>query len=339
MIQKDGSGPRPWRVRWKDADRRDFQASFRTKAEAEEFELDKKMEVQRVRAGMPETRPDIPFGELADLWTANFSPSRWRLAMLQHSTTRWGPIRVRQIKPEAVGAWLHALPFAPKTKTHILQTMRQVLNAGVEWGYLVRSPARPGAFKAPGTKRVRPIRPFESWDEVAAVAEAIPAQSSLIRFLAATGLRSPSEWKAATWQDVDLAGRLMTVHGTKTAAAARTIPLSLRAVEALEELPRGLPPLPVFPWFDYHQWRKTTWPEALDGLGLARRHPYELRHTFATLALQNGASLDDVAEMLGHEDIGITRDYYRKWTRPMTDRLRGVLDTIDKEVKDEAADI
>jgi integrase len=53
-----------------------------------------------------------------------------------------------------------------------------------------------------------------------------------------------------------------------------------------------------------------------------------MRHTFATLALAHGANIDDVATVLGHDDIAVTYRYYRKWIRTMADRLRSTLDQI-----------
>jgi len=285
----------------------------------------------------------VTFAQLVELWEDNFAPSEWRRRMLNPPLERWGRIRVRSLQPEAIGGWLHQLEYAPKTKTHILQSFRQVLSAGVDWGYLSVSPARAGAFKAPGSKRLREIRPFESWDEVLLLASEMGPYSPLVRFVCATGLRSPSEWLTLRWAAVDLPNRLLTVDGTKSAAAQRTIPLSARAVEALEDQPRRLRSPLVFHELDgdpyrYRMWRKREWHPALIAAGLRDRNPYEMRHTFATLALQAGASVDDVSQALGHESIDITLGFYRKWTRPMLERLRDVLDTIDRKEPDGKAE-
>jgi integrase len=49
------------------------------------------------------------------------------------------------------------------------------------------------------------------------------------------------------------------------------------------------------------------------GLDDARFH--DLRHTAATLALSEGASLFDVSRMLGHGSINTTADLYGHWTQ------------------------
>ena len=322
--------------------------TFDRKEAAVEYEAEQKLARQRSRAGLGADKPNVTFQQLVDLWEANFDPSQWRMTMIRYATDRWGKVKVRDIQPEQLGEWITNLtgrngqPLAEKTRAHVLETMRQVLNAGVEWGYLSKSPARRGAFKPPSKKaREHPIRPLESWDEVLAVAAACasrnPVAGPLVRFACATGIRVPGELITLRWDQIDLPGRVMTV-GSKTAAGHRTVPLSGNALAALAELPRSLRG-PVFigktgGLFDYLNWRKTDWREALQECSLEHRTPYEMRHTFATLALAHGASIDDVATVMGHEDIAVAFNYYRKWIRTMADRLRATLDTIKEEPRE-----
>ena len=56
----------------------------------------------------------------------------------------------------------------------------------------------------------------------------------------------PSELLGIERRDVDRARRIATVRGTKTHGSLRQVPLSRRALEALDRLPRLAPPL-LFP--------------------------------------------------------------------------------------------
>ena len=48
----------------------------------------------------------------------------------------------------------------------------------------------------------------------------------------------------------------------------------------------------------------------LKGEGLPKIRFHDLRHTFATLALQNGVDVNTVSGMLGHFSAGFTLDTY-----------------------------
>ncbi len=54
----------------------------------------------------------------------------------------------------------------------------------------------------------------------------------------------------------------------------------------------------------------------LDRAGLPHIRFHDLRHTFATLALQNGVDIKTVSGMLGHYSAGFTLDTYTHITTP-----------------------
>ena len=57
----------------------------------------------------------------------------------------------------------------------------------------------------------------------------------------------------------------------------------------------------------------------LKDAGLEHIRFHDLRHTFATLALQNGVDVKTVSSMLGHCDAGFTLRTYTHATRQMQD--------------------
>jgi integrase len=52
---------------------------------------------------------------------------------------------------------------------------------------------------------------------------------------------------------------------------------------------------------------------ALKAAGLPHHSPHDLRHTFASLLLQDGVSLSHVQRMLGHADPRLTATLYGEW--------------------------
>ena len=63
--------------------------------------------------------------------------------------------------------------------------------------------------------------------------------------------------------------------------------------------------------------------------GLPRIRFHDLRHTFATMALQNGVDVKTVSSMLGHYSAGFTLDTYTHATAQMkqdaADAIGGVI--------------
>jgi integrase len=85
-----------------------------------------------------------------------------------------------------------------------------VLNAAVAWQLLDVNPARRGV--ANPLRRFPEKRPFESWDEIKAVAWRLgPVTGPLVVFGGATGLR-PAELVALEWRDVDRDGGVVYVR-------------------------------------------------------------------------------------------------------------------------------
>lgn len=143
----------------------------------------------------------------------------------------------------------------------------------------------------------------------------------------ATGLRR-GELLGLKWEDIDLTQgslrvqrQVARINGEiieaplKTKNAYRTLPLSADAVGVLQEQRKksGSSPYvfpsptggPISPDSVLHMLHRV-----LRRAGLAQVRFHDLRHTFATLALQNGVDIKTVSGMLGHYSAGFTLDTY-----------------------------
>jgi integrase len=94
------------------------------------------------------------------------------------------------------------------------------------------------------------------------------------------------------------------VKEPKTERRRRRVPLTSRAVAALDALPRRIDTRLVFPApaggpLDFHNFAVRDWHPALEAAGVPRRRVYDLRHTFASNALAAGISLYELSRFMG----------------------------------------
>jgi integrase len=223
----------------------------------------------------------------------------------------------------------------------IVRTLSTVLSEAVEDEKLVANPAlRPGRLRRrmsdPNELRKQPVDPYTR-EEVCALLETAKVHfAGWYHFLLCavrTGLRL-GELRALEWDAVDWRGRFLDVRRNYVEGVFTTpknheqrhvdLSMQLRAEFRVRrrqqrarwwQVGRPLPAL-VFPSdvetpLDDARIRKAMIDIARKAEVRVRRSPvHVLRHTFASLLIQNGESLVYVKEQLGHSSIQITVDIY-----------------------------
>jgi len=249
----------------------------------------------------------------------------------------WKDVRLDRLTLTEIGAWRRHLPERSACAIH--KALRQVLHYALRAKLLEENAAV--LVPNPEPKR-REVPAFASADELAAVgAELSPALRPLPLFAALTGLR-PEEWLGLERGDVDRATAVVHVRRVYTDGAVklygkqtrslRTVPLPLRAAQALEELPPRLDTRLLFPGargghLNLHKWRADEWRPAVRAAGLEHRPPYALRHTYATFGIAAGVSLFELARFMGTSVEQIDKTYGHLLPDAL-DRTRAALDAF-----------
>lgn len=154
-----------------------------------------------------------------------------------------------------------------------------------------------------------------------------------VSLLAKTGMRL-GEAVALQWGDLDFHGRFIEVRRnlvdghltTPKSGKGRRVDMSARLADTLtalhverkkETLKKGWREVPSWVFvnevgnpLDADNFRRRVWPKLLAKAGLREIRIHDLRHTFASLLIQNGESLAYVKEQLGHHSIRLTVDVY-----------------------------
>lgn len=199
-------------------------------------------------------------------------------------------------------------PLSGATINRRITALSAVMRVAVrEYGWIAKNPVPNVTRLADSKGRER----FLSDPERAALLKACTespcaALAPLVSLALATGARK-GELFALQWVDVDLQRRVARFLDTKN-GESRTVPLAPVAVDTLkawrtDRLPVG----PVFP--DRPGTVQKAWEAARDAAGLHDFRFHDLRHSAASYLAMSGASLMDIAAILGHKTLAMVKRY------------------------------
>lgn len=181
----------------------------------------------------------------------------------------------------------------------------------VDWGVIELNPAR-GAMKfREDNHKTTFLKP----DEVHRLFDVMKNEPNkvavaAIQFLTSTGFRR-QEALSARWENIDFERGMIYLPDTKS-GKPRHVALNDSAIAVLRQLEEEKNGSWVFPGKDpakpYVNLKKPL-ERLLAAAGLERIRPHDLRHTFASLLVSEGASLYKVQQLLGHASPKMTARY------------------------------
>ena len=275
-----------WQLRYYDSDgNRCSGGAFPSKSSA----LDHYRNVIEPKLDGVEPKPALTLAEFADLYLERHAAIvrsrtiRILRERLGYATRVYGDVPLVELQRMSgeIAGWQAQLPG--RSRYGIVSALRQTLAAAVRWEYMSANPAKlAGRNPQPPPRAVRAYS-FDELDRIAAEFLA-PEYRALPHFAAATGLR-PEEWIALERRDVDRRAGLVNVRRTvsdgevvelaKTSRSRRQVPLSRRALAALDALPLRLDPPLLFPapsggLLSLNNFRRRVWNPAVTSSGVAR---------------------------------------------------------------------
>ena len=246
---------------------------------------------------------------------------------------------VYSVKAKVVG---EGEPLKPSTIQHHFGTLRNILEYAKRFHYIPYDPCQDLSQKEKprrGEKKIDFLEPAQAQRFISCLQEEPTYWQCFIYVLITTGLRR-GEAVGLQWGDIDTEKMQISVlrnvtidrtdsnrvHIGKTKTGeSRVVPLTFKLYGMLKTLKKEqeekfgaalLPNAFVFcndenpysPIYPSTPTRHIT--KFIKKHNLPNVSPHDLRHTAATLALESGADLKQVQELLGHKDASTTMQFY-----------------------------
>ncbi len=202
---------------------------------------------------------------------------------------------------------------APATVNRYLAALSHCFTICVnEWEWLDDSPMRKvGKYKEP-RGRIR----FLSDDERKRLLDACKKSSNhllypIVVIALSTGARR-GEILSLKWNHVDLRRKIIVLYKTKN-EEVRTLPLVAHALEEVKKINkvRSIDTDLLFPGRNRNQPIdiRVAWGKALEKAEIADFRFHDLRHSAASYLAMNGATLTEIADILGHKTLQMVKRY------------------------------
>ena len=226
----------------------------------------------------------------------------------------------------------------PIRANRVGEVLRKMFRLAVTWKMRTDNPAT-SFRKRPETARER----FLSFDEIQRLADALCADpdqraAGIIRLCMLTGARC-GEARTATFDQFNLDLAIWTKQAAYTKQRrVHRVPISHEAVALIrlrgDAVPKGCPFLfpgdvPGQPVVDL----KRFWERMRAKADIPDVRIHDLRHTFASLLVSGGASLEMIGRLLGHTQIGTTQRYAHLIDSPLRAGVNAVGEMLKPRLK------
>ena len=352
-----------WRVRWRDPQGRPHSRVAGKKADAQAIDAELKRS-KRLGGTALAANSRQTLAEFAELWWRRHAAPNLERNTLNgyaslldiHIIPMLGDVRLQSLSTEMIGdlrAEMAAAGVGNPTIRKTLTLLQSILERAVEWRHLDSNPAR--GIRKPSQRRTSVVRPLPPQ-----TVEAIRAylldhdhqlDATLVSVLAYAGLR-PGEAIGLRWHDLGEStllveravafGQLKSTKTRKTRTVRLLPPLTEDLAAWHDTTARRGPTDLIFPSPDgspwnadrARNWRKRTFAEAAATVGVPKARPYDLRHSFVSLLIAQGASVVEVASQAGHAPT-MALDTYAHLFDELSDREHVSAEALIRAARDQ----
>lgn len=279
--------------------------------------------VERKKREQAAAAGETTVAQLAEKWLADYVRPKlkprtiadYERLLAQHIKPALGHLSVAHVSRDDVVQLHVAMKRTPRRANYTISTVHALMAF-----------AEDCEFRPPQTNPARRIKRYRerlrerflSEPEIGKAADGIataehkgkigPYGAAGLRLALFTGARS-GEITAIKWEHIDWQRKLVRLPDSK-ANEARTIHLSEAALEVLKTLPRVSPYViaGAKPGEPYRNLSR-AWIVARSYAGLNDVRLHDLRHSFASLAVNRGVSLPMIGKLLGHKVAATTQRY------------------------------
>ncbi|MGJ0429736.1 tyrosine-type recombinase/integrase [Methylobacter sp.] len=323
---KDGSIRYTVEVRLKGYPRQ--TATFKRKTDAKKWAQQTEAAIREGRHFKTAEAKKHTFAELVDRYVKEVLPNKslslkaqgqqlnwWSDRLGAHTLADITPAMIVQCRDELANAINYrGTKNTPATVNRYLAALNHAFTIAVrDWEWLETNPVSKKARLKEPRGRVR----FLDDSERARLLEACKQSSNECLYMCvilalSTGMRQ-GELMGLKWSDVNLKDRYIILHETKN-GERRRVPLAGHGLELLQNHAkiRRLDTQLVFPAVKHKDKPldlRRPFETALKSAGIADFRWHDLRHCTASYLAMNGASLAEIAEILGHKQLNMVKRY------------------------------
>jgi len=277
------------------------------------------------------------FSEVARDWVDSMKPdlraSTWSVyeGHTRNHFEEFNLLKINQITTANIEKYITGSQEAGmniSTLRKVLVTLGQIFAYAVRHGYLSYNPfadaKRPKAKKGESKKNIRILSP----EEIQAFLDALPSKKyhTMFKLAIMTGVRQ-GELIGLKWSDIDWDNRQIHIRRTfnnqdwydpKTPTSERKIDLGPSMITNLKEWRLACPPNDldlVFPNealkpINNKNMLRRHFQPALKKAGIEKIRFHDLRHTYASLMIEQGQNIKYIQTQLGHSTPTVTLNVY-----------------------------